>query len=148
MGRRPKARPERVTPRAEGQILTSAPPPPKGFGSVASEYWERLTRSLVEAKTLTPQMLAPIEALCGQWEIYCRWKWWLQNNWERWTTKAPSGYEMESPQVRFMKDSLAECNRLWRLLRLSPEKGQTQDIGSLFDVAKERNRGDEESKPE
>lgn len=147
MGRRPKAKPERAADRETGQLLTVAPPPPKGLGQVGQEYWQRLTTSLVETKSLTAQMLVPIEALCGQWEIYCRWKWWLQSNWDRWTTKAPSGYEMESPQVRFCKDALSECNKLWKLLRLTPEKAGTQDVGSVFDVAAQKGRGDEENRP-
>jgi phage terminase small subunit len=143
-GRRPTNR-VRIQDQRAGQMVDAAPEPPAGLGTVGQAYWRQLTESLLRSRGLTTGMLGMLEALCGQWEIYCRWRWWLLSNLDSWTMTTRTGYQAPSPQVLFMRDALGECQRLWKLLRLAPEKGARQDLGSLIEVSKLKTIGDEES---
>jgi phage terminase small subunit len=145
-GRRPRIKPQKLQP-VLGQLIVEPPEPPPGLGTVGQDYWRRLANSMIRSRTLTERTLQPLEALCGQWEVYCRWRWWLLSNLDRWTIKTRSGYEQQAPQVQFMRDALAECLRLWKLLRLNPEKGTGQDIGGLVEEAARKTEGDEENRP-
>lgn len=144
-GRRPTNRIRVATERAAGQVIVVPPEPPAGLGTVGQEYWRRLAGSMARSRALTDRTLQPLEALCGQWEVYCRWRWWLLANLDKWTMTTRTGYQAPSPQVLFMRDSLAECQRLWKLLRLAPEKGARQDLGSLAAVSQLKTLGDEEA---
>lgn len=143
-GRRPTNR-VKIQEQRAGMLVGAVPDPPAGLGTVGQAYWRQLTETLVRSRGLTISILGPLEALCGQWEIYCRWRWWLLANLDKWTMTTRTGYQAPSPQVLFMRDSLAECQRLWKLLRLAPEKGARQDLGSLAAVSQLKTLGDEEA---
>ncbi len=100
--------------------LSKAPAvPPKLKGDYAVAYWKRITKELVEARTITPLHLEALEALCRQWQDYRSAADWCDEN-ETFVTYE-SGHVAEHPMVRMRQTAFANLIKLWPKFGLTPK---------------------------
>ena len=94
------------------------PPPELDDQKVAAAEWARLAPMLRQARQVTEADRGPLIALCLEWGRYIEATRKTQTLGP--VVKSPSGYPMTNPYLSIATRALANCNRLWPEMGLTP----------------------------
>jgi len=102
---------------ASAQVVDDTPEELAGQ-EVAIKEWQRLAPMLRACRQITEADRAALIALCLEWGRYIE----AHRNVKRLglVVKAPSGYPMTNPYLSIATKALANCNKLWPELGLTP----------------------------
>ena len=104
----------------QAAALTKTPPVPKKLkGEYAIEYWKRIAKQLVDARTITELHLEPLQALCRQWQDYRKLTDWCDEN--ETIVTYESGHVVEHPNVRLKQLAFTNLLKLWPKFGLTPK---------------------------
>lgn len=115
-GKRPINKDEPAMPAAT--VAFDDPPEELAKDNLAAAEWRRLAPLLRRSRTITEADRSCLVALCQQWSLY-------QDAMSKVPTagmivKAPSGYPMPNPYLGVANRAMANCQKLWVELGLTP----------------------------
>lgn len=115
-GKRPINQDEPVTPSPTEDF--DAPPVELEENETAQAEWTRLAPMLRHSRQVTESDKSALIALCLEWSRYLQATAKIRTS--GMVVQAPSGYPIVNPYLSIATKALANCNKLWPELGLTP----------------------------